>query len=284
MKRLLIFYPRDHRAAHEDEMLGVLYAAGKPGLRDAWDLALGGLRIRLRRVFGPGTADVWREALANAAVVLSLVLAGTTLGRVGFVLLSGPSVLKDLLVFTGLSLAWYPLIAVLVVMGLRWPAAVVAWGWAIYITFWSGYNSILVFETMVHLTPGILLAVLLTLAAGQRAAAARLGVIRCLAWFATGAAVMAWTIMSPESFFAYGMWPLITTELSFVILGVATGWFSRTPASARTGVLLLPAVPSLLGGVFLIDLQSGYPHIAAGGLLIALLALLAARQIRLRRA
>jgi hypothetical protein len=53
-RRLLRWYPADHRRVHEDEMLGVLLSAAAPGqtrpaTRDALDLARGGLGVRLRR-------------------------------------------------------------------------------------------------------------------------------------------------------------------------------------------------------------------------------------------
>ncbi|MBA9006296.1 hypothetical protein [Thermomonospora cellulosilytica] len=50
-RRLLRWYPRDHRGDHEEEMLDVLLAAARPGrtrptLQEAVDLVRGGLRNR----------------------------------------------------------------------------------------------------------------------------------------------------------------------------------------------------------------------------------------------
>ncbi|WP_327588621.1 hypothetical protein OHA25_17455 [Nonomuraea sp. NBC_00507] len=64
-RRLLTWYPKDHRARHEEEMLAVLLAASAPGQsrpsgRDAFDLVRGGLAIRLRRVAPPGSRRHWR--------------------------------------------------------------------------------------------------------------------------------------------------------------------------------------------------------------------------------
>ncbi|MFD0886976.1 hypothetical protein ACFQ08_20715, partial [Streptosporangium algeriense] len=78
-RRLLALYPAGHRALHEEEMLGVMLAqAGRgqryPGPRDVFDLVKGGLSIRLRYAFGPGSGACWREALNVAAVVAPLHL------------------------------------------------------------------------------------------------------------------------------------------------------------------------------------------------------------------
>ncbi|MFC7722835.1 hypothetical protein [Nonomuraea recticatena] len=59
-RRLLTWYPKDHQARHEEEMLAVLLAASTPGQsspawRDAFDLARGGLAIRARRAASPGS-------------------------------------------------------------------------------------------------------------------------------------------------------------------------------------------------------------------------------------
>jgi hypothetical protein len=82
-RRLLIWFPPEHRHEHCQEMAGVLLAAAeagrvRPGRAESWNLMLGGLRVRLR----PGRAlvdgDGWRDALAIFSVVMPiLVLAGT---------------------------------------------------------------------------------------------------------------------------------------------------------------------------------------------------------------
>jgi hypothetical protein len=74
--RLLRWYPAGHRARHADEMLGVLMTGAgsgrhRPGLADSADLITGALRIRLRAAT-TGSADLWREALGRAGVLLPL--------------------------------------------------------------------------------------------------------------------------------------------------------------------------------------------------------------------
>jgi hypothetical protein len=68
-RRLLQWYPADHRAAHRDEMLGVLMAAAEPGrdrprLRESADLLTGAVRIRLRPGSALSDGNGWRDALA----------------------------------------------------------------------------------------------------------------------------------------------------------------------------------------------------------------------------
>lgn len=81
-RRLLSWYPSDHRKAHEDEMVGVLLATaedgrGRPDTRTVLDLILGGVRLHARRVFG---SREWRRALPVLQVtapLMMLVVAGT---------------------------------------------------------------------------------------------------------------------------------------------------------------------------------------------------------------
>jgi hypothetical protein len=70
-QRLLRCYPPSHRAAHREEMLGVLLAAARPGQRmpgasQTLNLVACGLAIRARRAL---TAASWQDALA----ILSLI-------------------------------------------------------------------------------------------------------------------------------------------------------------------------------------------------------------------
>lgn len=84
-RRLLLAYPASHRAAHGEEMLGVLLdAAGprtRPGLADTADLLRGGFLVRIRRADAAG----WGDALAVIGVVTSMLVA--TLAPIGLGLL-----------------------------------------------------------------------------------------------------------------------------------------------------------------------------------------------------
>lgn len=77
-RRLLRWYPAEHRARHDEEMLGVLMdnsesGQRRPGTAESANLIWGGLRIRLRAAT-IGSADQWRDALARAGVVLPVGL------------------------------------------------------------------------------------------------------------------------------------------------------------------------------------------------------------------
>ena len=89
-RRLLRWYPADHRAVHEDEMVAVLLAdagAGqrRPDRRTVLDLVVGGVRLYVRRVVpGPRTPE-WRRAFAIARLCLPLAMlaiVGTDLNAV----------------------------------------------------------------------------------------------------------------------------------------------------------------------------------------------------------
>ncbi|MEU6781566.1 hypothetical protein ABZ912_20360 [Nonomuraea angiospora] len=131
-RRLLAWYPKDHRARHEEEMLAVLLAASAPGQsrpvgRDAFDLVRGGLAIRLRRVARPGARRHWRAAVDLAALLAPLTLFGAGLfraagyaGRFAF----------DLALPTLVYVLPYGLIVLLAWLGRRWAAIACAWAMA----------------------------------------------------------------------------------------------------------------------------------------------------------
>jgi hypothetical protein len=74
-RRLLAWYPAEHRRTYGDEMIGVLLAATplsrrRPGAMDIADMIRGGLRARLR-LGRARRGDVrWRDSLAVASVVI----------------------------------------------------------------------------------------------------------------------------------------------------------------------------------------------------------------------
>jgi hypothetical protein len=83
-RRLLRCYPPSHRAAHREEMLGVLLATARPGQRvpsasQTLNLVACGLAIRARRAL---TTGPWRDALAVVSLIgpaLMLVIAALNL-------------------------------------------------------------------------------------------------------------------------------------------------------------------------------------------------------------
>src|SRR5579872_2423976 len=149
-RRLLRWYPAEHRAVHQDEMLGVLMAGAEPGRNrpgraESADLLLGAARIRLRpgRALcdGPG----WRDALAVYSIAAPmLVLISTLFGWVAAELELPGTGLSGLMI-TGIgsgrllvTAAWVAiggqgLVALLALLGLRRQAAAVAAISALYL-------------------------------------------------------------------------------------------------------------------------------------------------------
>ena len=85
-RRLLRWYPAEHRALHQEEMLGVLMAGAgpgrnRPGLTESADLLLGAARIRLRPGRALSDGPGWRDALAVYSIAAPLlVLASALIG------------------------------------------------------------------------------------------------------------------------------------------------------------------------------------------------------------
>jgi hypothetical protein len=78
-RRLLAWYPADHRSDHEQEMLGVLLAGARPGqtrpsVADTFDLLRGAVRVRLRRAVSATDAPGWPAATAVAGFLAGLLL------------------------------------------------------------------------------------------------------------------------------------------------------------------------------------------------------------------
>jgi hypothetical protein len=77
-RRLLAWYPRDHRERHGEEMLSVLLAGAgertRPSRREASDLLLSALRLHLRRVVGADGGIDHRDVLAIVSLLGPVVL------------------------------------------------------------------------------------------------------------------------------------------------------------------------------------------------------------------
>lgn len=78
-RRLLRWYPSSYRGRHEDEILGVLMAAARPGqrrpgARESLNLLWSALRIRIRMTLRGADSEPWAAALAQAGVLLPLLM------------------------------------------------------------------------------------------------------------------------------------------------------------------------------------------------------------------
>ncbi|GAA3215745.1 hypothetical protein [Nonomuraea helvata] len=137
-RRLLACYPRDHRARHEEEMIGVLLAGARPGQirphpADAADLLWGALRVHARRAFGPVSAPSWRDGVALAAALWPFLMLASALATMlldsartvenalnfGVAVLAGPVWIQHL----AQPVAIAALLALAVRSGRRWVAA-----------------------------------------------------------------------------------------------------------------------------------------------------------------
>ncbi|MEV0589491.1 hypothetical protein [Nonomuraea sp. NPDC050310] len=129
---LLAWYPKDHRAQHEEEMLDVLLAASSPGQkrpawRDALDVLRGGLAIRLRRIVPTASRRRWRAATDLAALLAPLTLFGVSLSQA--TAYAGRSAFDLALPALAHALP-YGLIALLAWLGRRRAAIACAWAMA----------------------------------------------------------------------------------------------------------------------------------------------------------
>lgn len=78
-RRLLRWYPRAYRHRHEEEILGVLLAAARPGQRrpgagESADLLWSALRIRIRAILRGMGSQPWAAALALTGVLIPLLM------------------------------------------------------------------------------------------------------------------------------------------------------------------------------------------------------------------
>jgi hypothetical protein len=135
-RRLLRWYPRDHRERNGEEMLGVLLADARdrerPGRRETLDLLWGAARLHLRRIVGVDGGFDRRDVLAIlsllapvlmlAAAEQDLYVLGAWLRGGGWVTSSGSYLASD----AALWAIWLA-VAVLAVVGMRRVAAVGAW-------------------------------------------------------------------------------------------------------------------------------------------------------------
>ena len=78
-RRLLRCYPAWYRGQHEEEMLGVLMTAARPGqrrpgIRESADLLWSALKIRARTVLRGADSQPWADALTQFGVLLPLLM------------------------------------------------------------------------------------------------------------------------------------------------------------------------------------------------------------------
>ena len=294
-RRLLAAYPRQHRAEHGEEMLGVLMAGAtegqvRPGAGDAANLVAGGLRVRLRRAAGCFATPPWQDALA----VLSLLVPALLV-----TLLAESLNVTDLVFFVSgksgpLPTTWWILAApaqllllagwlTVVALGLmgRRPGAI-----ALAAAMTAGQLLVLVmivtpalappplrgtpwWDNEIHTPAGLFLGTL-SLAAlagsgGPRRGLAILGRGRVwliaaglAAWVAAHQPAIAWVAV-PSGWFHTPVAPLLlrVSSVAAIVVGIPLGVMClRSPAGRRALAMALPAL-SPHGVLYLAWLAAG---------------------------
>jgi len=145
-RRLLRWFPAEHRALHHEEMLGVLMAGAEPGRNrpsraETADLLLGAARIRLRPGRALSDGPGWRDALAVYSIAAPLlVLISTLIGWLAgelevprirlnglTMMLTGIGSAPLLVTAAWVAIGGQGLVAALALLGLRrWAAATAA--------------------------------------------------------------------------------------------------------------------------------------------------------------
>jgi hypothetical protein len=100
-RRLLAWFPAEHRRVYGEEMIGVLIASApdgqdRPGPGDVADLVSNGLRTRLRALLADSPDPGWRLALAVTTLIAPMLLAAMAWHQIGWHLAYLPPRLGDL--------------------------------------------------------------------------------------------------------------------------------------------------------------------------------------------
>ena len=252
-RRLLVWFPAEHRREYAEEMINVLLASTpegrrRPRLADAFDLMTGGLRARLgQRGAGPGDAR-WPDALAVCTVALPVtLLAALAVNYLWYLLPAfGFSGVSDFYL-PALALAAPPLLA----LRYRRTAAVVAlavaaWFWFLLLgslTVWiDGLEASYCVALLVQ-------AIALAGSPGPRRAAAIMTWKTWLVLSAAGITMGAASIYYPWSL---RTWQAAAVVAAFVAAAGA-GLVVTLPTPTALRLLLLLAVPAVPCAVWVLQ-------------------------------
>lgn len=285
-RRLLAWYPKDHRARHEEEMLAVLLAASTPDQnhpagRDALDVVRGGLAIRLRRVVPPGSRRHWRAAVDLAALLAPLTLFGAGLFRAaGYAGRFAFDLALPVLVYA----LPYGLVVLLAWLGRRWAAIACAWAMAALhaggemvrllslpegimvggdVILVSG-RPLIAASMMLSALPACVCAAMLTLAPSP--SPGPVGSRRLLVWAGGVLAACLVGVLLPKIFGAV---------LMLATLGTVAVMALRSPGGRRTAAILTPFLVVAVMRSWFTDLASLTAVAAATTALLGITAWLA---------
>jgi hypothetical protein len=264
-RRLLAWFPAEHRREYGEEMIGVLLASApegrrRPRLADAVDLMTGGLRARLRRR-GGGLSDAhWPDSLAVCSVGLPVMLLAALAVNYLWNLLPA-------LDFHGVSDFYLPALALalppLIALRYRRTAAVAAlvaaaWFWFLLLrslTVWiDGLEASYCVALLVQ-------AIALAGSPGPRRAAAIMSWKTWLVLSAAGITMGAASIYYPWSLRTWQAAAVVFAFLAAVGAGLAVTL--PTPTALR---LLLPlAVPAVPCAVWVLQFTAAMAGSASQG-------------------
>jgi hypothetical protein len=277
-RQLLAWYPKEHRALHEDEMIAVLLAAAAPGrdrpsAREAFDLLRGGVAIRLRRAVGPVSRRNWRAAFSLAALLAPIWLLVLQAGRAAAYAAQalGPAPMVPGLALHTLAIALpHALMAFLAWRNRRKVAAAVAWAWTVLYAGLAasppelGLSPVYVVRDGVvfvgggfgsavwFVLPGCLAAVMLTFAPSSDPAP--LGARRLVGW--TAVLLTSVLVGTQASFPGAGYLPVL-------VLAVAAVVAVRSPVGRRALIILLPLMSVTAGWLRWPEDPANLPVVAA---------------------
>lgn len=252
-RRLLAWYPPEHRRRYGDEMIGVLMAAApqgskRPGLTGTLDLILGGLKARITGSAGRLAATDWPDALAICSVAIPVILAGY--------------VVADWLFYVGrYPGAWYlelenslVLLAVAgpVALALRYrrTAMVISFGLALWLCVYAAgavaHGYLLAEGQVICGALGLLTsAIALPLSAGPRRAIA---LLTPGSWIVLGGSGLAMGLIRPH------LWTKPIWTAAIIVAGtlvlIAVAIVRTIPSRISVGLLVLLAVPGYPGAVW----------------------------------
>ncbi|WP_229071333.1 hypothetical protein [Actinoplanes sp. DH11] len=262
-RRLLRVFPAGHRAAYEEEMIGVLMSGSAPGRRfpspaDAADLLRSGLAVRLGRArSSPGRAE-WRDAAAVTGLIVAAMMAAVAgarlLAGVRVHLFDSPAEPMEmfgirglLLLDVGLRFAFWAAVCLAALLGLRRTAAWLSGAAALVelgaVLWWLPHTP---FQSSLRLTwsvvtVGVVVAAFV-LARRGRPLPVLLG-RRGVGAFAAVAAVLLCVRVAAEGAFAPGhRLPVRLVELALFILVAATVLAVAPGVRDRAAALLVPAL------------------------------------------
>jgi hypothetical protein len=271
-RRLLAWYPAEHRRVHGEEMIGVLLASAgsgkrRPGFADTWDLVTGGLTIRLKPRRYDGVDAGWRDTLAVASVAIPAMLAIVYAAIFSWTAYNQISIAASvpagmIVVLTGFVLL-IALAPVLALRGLRRPAMLayclpVLWlGWRAPVVSDQDHGFFLAFligAAAFALSPGARRAVPI-MTARTWAVVCGIGLALCVPEVVVRGAALHWPV-----------WPytprqalVMIVSLMLIAAAGAIGLLRALPPPAGRRLLLLLAVPAYPGAVALAASTSGSP-------------------------